>query len=78
MIQRVYALINDGKFGFDHAYPTRSTTAEKLKIRMEDLKQCLLQEKPASPPQPQKTISAITFNEDYQPFSMNELSLSFV
>jgi hypothetical protein len=78
IVQRLYGLINDAEFGFDHVYPTRSTTAEKLKGRMQKLKECLLCEKSASPPQPQKTINTITFTEEYQPFTMNELSLSLV
>jgi hypothetical protein len=78
IVEKLYTLINDPEFSFDHVYPTRSTTAEKLKSRMQKLKECLLSEKSASPPQPQKTIEAITFTEDYQPFTMNELSLSLV
>jgi len=65
IVNRLYGLINEADFGFDHVYPTRSTTAEKLKSRMQRLKDCLLCEKSASPPQPQKTISTITFTEDY-------------
>lgn len=34
IVEKLYTLINDPEFGFDHVYPTRSTTAEKLKIRM--------------------------------------------
>ncbi len=77
-IQRLYGLVHDSSFGFDHVYPTRSTTAEKLQKRLAALKQCLLQEKSASPPVPQKTISAITFSEDYLPFSLGELSVDLV
>jgi hypothetical protein len=59
IVERLYGLINDTEFGFDHVHPTRSTTAEKLKSRMQKVKECLLSEKSASPPQPQKTINAI-------------------
>ena len=78
VVNRLYGLISEADFGFDHAYPTRSTSAEKLKSRMQKLKDCLLCEKSASPPQPQKAINTITFTEDYQPFTMNELSFNLV
>ena len=34
IVERLYGLINDVEFGFDHVYPSRSTTNEKLNIRM--------------------------------------------